>query len=201
MPSSDTDNTTAAAPADAFYRVPLTSAEVLATLAGLRALARLGAEDPALLGDLEVSVLESAVERVEAEVPDFVAGRAVALAAALASELAPPNLPGEVGDSEDGHGDPPFPVGRTRRLLEAAWGGERPVEIEYFVARRNEWTRRRVEIDRVYRDDGVWYVAGHCGLRDDYRNFRLDHVRSVRILDDTATAAAPVAAAEDAAEA
>jgi predicted DNA-binding transcriptional regulator YafY len=74
-------------------------------------------------------------------------------------------------------------VGRTRRLLEDANDPRLPVEIEYFVASRNEWTARRVEIADVYAQNDTWYVSGHCGLRGDFRQFRLDHIRAVRVLD------------------
>ncbi|HVK03394.1 MAG TPA: WYL domain-containing protein [Armatimonadaceae bacterium] len=185
-------------PHDEFYRVPLSTAEALAALAVLRALARFGTDDPAVLGDIDASVLESAAERVEAEMPDFAVGKAAALSGELLSELrqlrgsggAVSNLSPDESDSEDDGENPPFPVARARRLLQDAWDREVPVEIEYFVARRNEWTTRRVEIQNVRRDDGVWYVAGQCGMRRDYRNFRIDHIRSVRLLEgDAATEA------------
>ena len=34
----------------------------------------------------------------------------------------------------------------------------------------------------VYRD-GLWYVGGHCHLRDDLRSFRLDRIEAVNVLE------------------
>ena len=79
---------------------------------------------------------------------------------------------------------PPFPIRRNRRLLEDAYEERQPVEIEYYVAGRKEWTHRRVDISSVHAQNGTWYLSGQCGLRNDHRQFRLDHIRSVRVLDD-----------------
>ena len=40
-----------------------------------------------------------------------------------------------------------------------------------------------MEISDVFERDGNWYLAGHCGLRGDYRMFHLSHIRAVRTLD------------------
>ena len=167
---------------DEFYRVPLSSAEALATLAALRALDALE-KAGALDSEIEPGILESAAARVADEVPDFVEGQAAGLARALVEALraAAPGG-GEAQDAWD-RDEPPFPVARSRRLLRDAAERELPVEIEYFVTRRREWTARRVDISDVFERDGTWYVSGHCGLRADHRLFRLDHIRSVRLLD------------------
>jgi predicted DNA-binding transcriptional regulator YafY len=52
------------------------------------------------------------------------------------------------------------------------------------VAGRKEWTHRRVDIGNVYEQNGTWYLSGQCGLRNDHRQFRLDHIRAVRVLDE-----------------
>jgi predicted DNA-binding transcriptional regulator YafY len=179
---------------DEFYRVPFSSAEVLATLAAVRVLEALAERDVAGAAPVEPGVLESAAERMAAEVPDFVADQAAELARTVLAALARARfgVAEEADDSEESGGDaPPFPVRRTRRLLEDAFEHDTPVEIEYFVASRGQWTTRRLEISDVYEQNGGWYVSGHCGLRDDFRQFRLDHIRSVRTLDEAQNARNP----------
>ena len=168
---------------DEFYRVPLSSSEALATLAVLRALDALLASGALSDTVIAPGILTSAAERIAAETPDFLSDQAHALSGSLAAALMTELRGGEATDDEE-RTEPPFPIRRTRRLLEDADERDRPVEIEYFVQSRNEWTTRRVEISDVSRRDDTWFLSGHCGLRGDYRRFRLDHIRSVRVLDE-----------------
>ena len=166
---------------DDYYHVSLTSAELLASLAALRALDALIAAG-SLDTEIEPGILASAADRMAEEAPEFTRDQAERLAGTLAHTLQTGLLGGSAGD-EGPADDPPFPTRRTRRLLEDAFERDSAVEIEYFVASRNEWTTRRVDISDVYERDGMWYLSGHCGMRDDFRQFRLDHIRSVRLLD------------------
>lgn len=175
-----------AKPVDEFYRVPFSSAEALATIASLRALDALVATG-AVETEIEPGILASAAARIAAEVPEFLFDQANILSASLSRALLT-GLRAEVlgARDEEARGDPPFPVRRTRRLLEDAFERAVPVEIEYFVQSRREWTTRHIEISDIFERDDSWYVAGHCELRGDFRQFRLDHIRSVRVLDEDA---------------
>lgn len=172
---------------DEFYRVPLSSAEALATLAVLRALHGLAGEGGGgaagiLDTDIAPDVLESAAERIAAEVPEFVAAQADRLAGTLAHALVV-NAAEITENTGDQRTEPPFPIGRTRRLLEDAFERRAPVEIEYYVQSRREWTARRVEITDVHERGGSWYLSGQCGMRGDFRRFRLENIRAIRVLD------------------
>ncbi len=167
---------------DPFYRVPLSSAEALATLAALRALSELG-KAGFLTAEIEPGILESAADRIADEVPEFVARRAETLSGSLADALRP-NFGAPTSDEEESGDEPPFPIRRTRRLLTDAYEQESQVEIEYFVASRDEWTTRRIDIRDVQERNGTWYLSGHDYLRGEPRLFRLDHIRSVRVLDE-----------------
>ena len=164
-----------------FYRVSLSSAEALSTLAALRALSAL-TDAGALDTEIETGIFQSAADRIAAEVPEFVARRAELLSAQLAEALWP-NSGASAGDEEMGD-EPPFPIRRTRRLLEDAYEQDLRVEIEYYVSSREEWTTRRVDISDVHEKNGTWYMSGHDFLRGEHRLFRLDHIRSVRVLDE-----------------
>ena len=168
---------------DEYYRAPLTSAEALAAIAVLLAVDALH-EAGAVETEIEPGILRSAADRMAGEVPEFLSDQARALAGSLAQALLTGRLARGPGAEDEGPGDePPFPTRRTCRLLEDAFERDAPVEIEYFVQSRDEWTTRRVLISDVYERESIWYLSGHCELRVDFRQFRLDHIRSVRLLD------------------
>jgi hypothetical protein len=180
---------------DEFYRVPLTTGEALATLAALKTLSHLCEN---LGGDtgtvLDTGILQNAITRITDEMPDFASEQAERLAASLAAALVEAGL-GQSGTGMNAgtgeESEPPFYTGRTRRLLEDAFSRRVPVEIEYYVRSRDQWTTRRVDIIDVYEEagtssesrDSYWNLRGHCQMRNDIRQFRLDHIRAVRVLD------------------
>ena len=167
---------------DEFYRVPFSSAEAKGTLAALRVVETLLIRSE-IVADIEPEILASACERMEAEVPEFVSEQALQIAKILLSDFA--DTLRDTGSKEVHHGDnPPFPIGRTRRLLQDACARAVSVEIEYFVKSRKEWTTREVACMNVTEQNGVVFLQGECGLRGDFRQFRLDHIRTVRVLDD-----------------
>lgn len=173
---------------DEFYRVPFTSGETLAVLALLQAAERLTAGVDGIDSDIEPGILRSAIARFQDETPDFLRDRAQQLAAAIEHSFRESLHSGGDSEWEDGkynREDPPFPVGRTLRLAEEAFRRRLPVEIEYFVRSRNEWTARVVDISDIREDEsGSPLMMGHCSLRGDIRQFRLDHIREIHILDD-----------------
>lgn len=168
---------------DGFYRVSLSSGEALATVAALRALHAL-LQNEEMVADIDPDILESAADRISEELPEFMAPQADRLAAALALTLIETKIGSRNYDEEPyGKTEPPFPIARHRRLLEDALEQGRNVEIEYYVASRREWTTRDVTISDVYEKNEEWYLSGQCGLRHEYRHFRLDHIRAVRTLN------------------
>lgn len=60
------------------------------------------------------------------------------------------------------------------------------VAIEYFSASRGELTQRTVEPWGLIAALGRWYLVGHDHLSAEERMFRLDRMRSVRVLDEPA---------------
>ncbi|MES2463180.1 MAG: WYL domain-containing protein [Armatimonadota bacterium] len=169
---------------DEFYRVSLSSGEALATLAALRALHALLDSDETTW-DIDPGILESAADRIAADLPEFMAPQADRLAAAVAQALVENKLGFGGGNEEQSdRTEPPFPIARNRRLLTDAFEQGKDVEIEYYVASRREWTTRDVAISDVYKKNEEWYLSGQCGLRQEYRHFKLDHVRAVRVLNE-----------------
>ena len=68
-------------------------------------------------------------------------------------------------------------------IIETAMIGETQVEIEYYVATRDEMTKRTIEPTIIRLIDGISYVEAWCLLAEDRRLFRLDRVYGVRLLE------------------
>ncbi len=167
---------------DDFYRVPLSTGEAAATLAVLRLVRDLLRRE-GTAPDVAPDVLESAAARIEAEIPDFLVNASDKLRLLLAETLARANFGGGASDESVGEFSPMTEVAHTRRLLEKAWRSSGVAEIEYYVASRNEWSTRRVEISNIYERGNGWYLEGECSLRRDHRMFRLENIRAARMIE------------------
>ncbi len=76
-----------------------------------------------------------------------------------------------------------------RRLvsLRQAIRHHRLIHIMYHSYTRDEVTHRQVEpYELIYAGDS-WYMHGYCRLRQDTREFRLDRIDELRLLDETFT--------------
>ena len=67
--------------------------------------------------------------------------------------------------------------------LQDADGAHRQVEIDYYSFGRDEWTTRAVDPYAIFSSGGQWYLAAFCHAVDDERLFRIDRVRSAKVLD------------------
>lgn len=66
------------------------------------------------------------------------------------------------------------------RLLKKAFNEKRKVKIKYYSPHNDENTTRVIDIYKIY--NGV--VTAFCNLREDERNFVIDRINSVAILDE-----------------
>jgi len=71
----------------------------------------------------------------------------------------------------------------VRTAVEAAAGERRRIEIEYYTAARDEWSRRVVDPYSLFSTGGAWYLAAYCHRSEDERIFRMDRVRSVTLAE------------------
>ena len=69
--------------------------------------------------------------------------------------------------------------------LSDAAAQRRQVDLEYYSFGRDGWSRRTVDPYAVFSSAGQWYVSAYCHTVDDGRLFRLDRVRSARLLETT----------------
>jgi len=58
----------------------------------------------------------------------------------------------------------------------------RAVSCEY-INRKQEKTIRQIEPLRIDLTGGVWYLRGYCPINQGVRNFLIEHMRSIEILD------------------
>lgn len=60
----------------------------------------------------------------------------------------------------------------------------RVIRIRYYSAYKEEATEREVEPIGLLYYSLSWHLIGWCRLRRDYRDFRLDRIRQISLLDD-----------------
>src|SRR5262249_36013580 len=70
------------------------------------------------------------------------------------------------------------------KILAQGSSERRAIEIEYYTAGRDELNRRKVLPYLLAQYLGSWYVVGHDDKRDEIRIFKLERVKSARLLDE-----------------
>lgn len=78
-----------------------------------------------------------------------------------------------------------FDLDEPRLLrLQQALVNQQLVEIVYHSFGRDEVTRRYIEPRQLVYADGVWYLNAYCRLRQDLREFRLDRIDQLWLLEE-----------------
>jgi predicted DNA-binding transcriptional regulator YafY len=147
------------------YKLPplmFTDEEALALSVGLLAARGLG------LGD-DTAALASAQAKLERVMPSRLRQRVRAAGETIALDLPPRTTAAS-------------PDATTVAVLAAAAQARHRVALEYLSGQRTPTRRELDPYGLVYRG-GCWYAVGHCHLRKGLRSFRVDRVRSVRMLD------------------
>ena len=67
--------------------------------------------------------------------------------------------------------------------LLAAANGRRQVLLRYFSFGRGQESDRVIHPFRVFSEMGNWYVQGHCQQAGGVRVFRIDRIRSLKVLE------------------
>lgn len=57
------------------------------------------------------------------------------------------------------------------------------VSIDYFAHHSQEKTLRNIEPIGIFMQYNHWYVIGYCWLRKDYRNFKIDRIKTTKQTD------------------
>lgn len=58
------------------------------------------------------------------------------------------------------------------------------IQFEYTTVEKNETLKRRVEPIGIYYQGSYWYLVGYCLLRNDYRNFRADKIKTLVVTEE-----------------
>jgi proteasome accessory factor C len=69
------------------------------------------------------------------------------------------------------------------RVVTEAIAGRRLLEIEYYAANEDRFSQRTVEPYGVINGLEGWYVATYDPSKEDMRHFRLDRIKSARVLE------------------
>jgi len=59
------------------------------------------------------------------------------------------------------------------------------LHIKYHALSKDEVTQRKIEPQAIYHTQDNWIVIAWCQTRDDYREFRLDRIQTIQLLDET----------------
>ena len=57
------------------------------------------------------------------------------------------------------------------------------VSIKYLSISKNELTKREIEPQALYHSNENWILIAWCNLRNDYREFRLDKIETLEVLN------------------
>jgi predicted DNA-binding transcriptional regulator YafY len=57
------------------------------------------------------------------------------------------------------------------------------LQINYFTNHSQENTERVIEPIGIFHNGNNWYLLGFCMLRNDYRNFKIERINSINVLD------------------
>jgi proteasome accessory factor C len=106
----------------------------------------------------------AAVTRLVAKIEDA-AGASAAPSSQFTIQIDRPNGPG------------------VPAAVDAALAARKRVHLRYYVPGRDEATERDVDPIKLVVEEGRTYLRGWCRLNDAVRNFRLDRVLDVEVLD------------------
>lgn len=57
------------------------------------------------------------------------------------------------------------------------------LSVEYFAHHSQENTMRDIEPVGIFYQDNYWHLIAYCRLRNDYRDFRIDRIKSLKVTD------------------
>lgn len=75
-----------------------------------------------------------------------------------------------------------FPANTLDILLKAI-AEKKAVAMEYRAFGNDENSSRLIEPIGIFHENENWYTIGFCHLRDEYRQFRIDRVRAIKLTD------------------
>jgi proteasome accessory factor C len=136
---------------------------------------------PARLSPLEAKALLWALEFIGDRLPTEAGGSLSSVRAKLEAAIGEENLPTvELGRTQSANAGVAAAVSHAIRE-------DRLLEIEYWTESRGAITRRTIEPHLLVNAQDAWYVVAYCRRAEGQRTFRLDRIRSARLMDDRFT--------------
>ncbi|RYY34431.1 MAG: WYL domain-containing protein, partial [Sphingobacteriaceae bacterium] len=77
------------------------------------------------------------------------------------------------------------------QIILTAIGQKRVLKLDYFALHSQVQTLRDVEPVGIYYLDSFWHLIAYCRMRNDYRDFRLDRIRSISMAEEKFTGQHP----------
>ena len=71
------------------------------------------------------------------------------------------------------------------KQIQQAIAQRRVVHLQYFSPSSGQFTERAIEPIEAVFEDNAWRIKAYCQWRQDYREFRLDRMSKLRLLDET----------------
>ena len=122
---------------------------------------------------VNIAAIEGAVAKTERVLPESLLQQVRALQSSIIFNVS--NYKGT---------PPPLRDNNTLIILSTAAQERHSVEFLYH-SWRDEVTERRFDPYGVVYNEGYWYTAGYCHLRQDLRTFRLDRIQSISEQEET----------------
>jgi predicted DNA-binding transcriptional regulator YafY len=70
-------------------------------------------------------------------------------------------------------------------LVQQAIAQQRVLQMQYFSPGSGQFTERIIKPTEAVFEDNTWRIKAYCRWRQDYREFRLDRMSKLRLLDET----------------
>jgi proteasome accessory factor BC len=132
---------------------------------------------PARLLPLEAKALMAAIDLIGPHLPEgWLAGARQKIVDALGQDPAQEGLQITTAKGDDSE---------VARVVSGAIAARRMLQIEHYKEELDEFSERRVEPYKLMNGREGWYVHVWDPDKDDTRSFRLDRIRSARVLDES----------------
>ncbi|QEH40427.1 YafY family protein [Chitinophaga sp. XS-30] len=92
------------------------------------------------------------------------------------------SLDGNIAVLGSNRGDSQFP-NRFLSEIQEALARQKVLSIEYYSFYNDSVSRREVEPIGIFHMSSNWHLIGFCRLRQDYRDFRADRIKSLTLTD------------------
>lgn len=122
---------------------------------------------------VNIVAIEGAVAKTERVLPELLLQQVRALQSSVTFNVS-------------NYGGPPPPLLDENTLIVLSTAAQERQSVKFvYRSWRDEVTERHFDPYGVVYNEGYWYTAGHCHLRQDLRTFRLDRIQSISKHDET----------------